>query len=344
MKHTPSLELSLQIAAQEAAGGGFTEIEPEHLLIGLLKLAEFSLEGTSVPQNSQDVVQSLLEDVERINAILRRRNLESTPLRRKLRSRLGLGRAAANPQAVHRSPASRKLFEEAAVMAQSEGVDEVLASHLFKAVLAGPTPLIRELVQVSATRDAKDQRRDGQILAGCPDLRQLAATGQLRGAPNRGAEARALGRVLGGARSKSILGIGPTLEDGLAAVHALAAETPTSPAVSQPPIKRLIDITALLPAGKPTAEKLDRVRVALAEASEAIDVILVVALHADDQPRTTTIWSIVENAILETRLQVIALTTPAVYEIVIAQSRRFLWRTHLMWFRSEPTLEIPKVL
>jgi ATP-dependent Clp protease ATP-binding subunit ClpA len=82
---------------------------------------------------------------EEINAIRGRlidRAIESTKVRRELRAKMGQGNSPFGGGKVHRSAASRKIFDDAARLADDKGSDSFGARHLFDALLALPTPLI----------------------------------------------------------------------------------------------------------------------------------------------------------------------------------------------------------
>lgn len=344
MKLSPSLELALQLAAQEALAAAFTEIEPEHLLMGLLKFAELPLPHAEADPQGAALIQPLLADNDALRERLRRRNIDSAQLRRQLRMRLGRGGGVVGRVELHRSPASRQRFDEAAAIAHAENTDVILAVHLLDAVLAAPTPLIRELVQREGKPGNGGNGRDDHLSRHGRDLIQLAAAGQLPAIGDRNAEVLAMRRVLEGSHAKSVLGICPSLPEAMCIVQALAKGVQAAAEPAAPAMRRLIDLSELVHGNRPPAEILERLRTALLEAADAPDVVAVVPLVGDGV-QVDQVWPMVQTALLETRLRAIVLTTPDLYEQVFAADRRWLRRMHALWLRAETVPpKIPQVL
>jgi ATP-dependent Clp protease ATP-binding subunit ClpA len=344
VKTTPSLELALQLAAQEALAAAFTEIEPEHLLMGLLKFAELPLPAAPVGDDEQAPLRQVLADGEILRARLRSRHIDGTMLRRTLRSRLGRHGGLVGSEKLRRSPASRRLFDEAAVLAHADGAHGTTAVHLLDAVLAGPTPLIRELVQAEDKSAAKGAGGDGSLARLGRDLFQHAAAGQLADGKHRPAEARAMKRVLGGPRPRSVLGICPSLDVAMSAVFALAVDLQALAAGAELAGNRFIDVSHMLMTDRSPADLSEGLRESLLEAADAADVIVVLALVSEGRLPPGEAWPIVQNALLETNLRTIVLATPDVYQQVIAPDRRWLRRMQAMWMRADTHQVIPKEL
>src|SRR6266480_5479672 len=139
MRVSISIEWVMQRAQQEAAAGEFSEITPEHLLAALLKFSEIS--GTEVQQiaSAPLAARQLALEANALRQELEGRSIDSKRVRQELRSHLGHGGQAHDGGYLHRSPASRQVFEHAARMAEDEGSDVLLAAHLLNSLLASPT-------------------------------------------------------------------------------------------------------------------------------------------------------------------------------------------------------------
>lgn len=146
MKISVSIEVLWSLAAQEAVSVRFAEIEPEHFLEALLKVADMpadALVGLAPdPAASRCLIMEALE-VQREAARL---NLNGTTIRRELRLALGAGNTTHTTEVLHRSPSSRALFERSVRLMEEAGSDVLTPLFLFKAILAAPTPVISRVL------------------------------------------------------------------------------------------------------------------------------------------------------------------------------------------------------
>ncbi len=142
MKISASIELVMQFATYEAIAGQFREVEPEHLLMGILKLVELPVEEAEKLAPGVAAVKQVIQEINAIRGQLTDKAIESTKIRRELRAKIGQGTSPFSGGKVHRSAASRKLFDDAARLADDRGSDAIGAQHLFEALLSSPTQLI----------------------------------------------------------------------------------------------------------------------------------------------------------------------------------------------------------
>jgi ATP-dependent Clp protease ATP-binding subunit ClpC len=145
MKLSASIELVMQFATYEAIAGQFREIEPEHLLMGILKLVELPVEEAEKLAPDAVSIKQVTQEINTIRGQLVDRAIDSTKIRRELRAKMSQGNSPFSGGKVHRSTASKKIFDDAARLADDRGSDALGAQHLFEALLALPTPLIKQV-------------------------------------------------------------------------------------------------------------------------------------------------------------------------------------------------------
>ena len=133
--------LAWQIAAAEAATARHEFIEREHLLIGVCSLHKTMSFVRFVKAESLPL-DRIRTEADRVEEVLAAMGISSTTLRRGVRSRLRPGQALHADEVVHRSEKCRELFRRGAEIAEESGEAETTASHLLKAILSDPGPII----------------------------------------------------------------------------------------------------------------------------------------------------------------------------------------------------------
>lgn len=164
MPFSPTLELVLTLATREAARSEFAAIEPDHVLLGLLKFADLDLDRDVLGNAGFDPTARERIDAERqeIEQWLRRRGLEATTLRRALRQVLGTGNQPLPARGLRISPATETRLHQAQTLAGGEGRDQVTAIYLLQAMFEPPTPLLaQQLAEPAAIPVTSPQRQDG---------------------------------------------------------------------------------------------------------------------------------------------------------------------------------------
>jgi ATP-dependent metalloprotease FtsH len=139
MRTSPSLEVIMNLAAFETVSANFADIEPEHILMGVLKFSEFG----DIPANAliggrtvQETFQSEVRDLRRT---LNDYGIDSTQLRRKSRAVMGDGGSPYRNGVIHRSMEAKRIFSSASQICIEERAGELNSIHLLKAVIANPT-------------------------------------------------------------------------------------------------------------------------------------------------------------------------------------------------------------
>ena len=146
MKWSPSILLIQRFAVGEMAAADFKEIQPEHLLMSLMKFAEMPAGAAEGVDADDELTKDIADDVAILHEALEKCGIESTNARRKLRRKLGKGDTPFKGGSAHRSAASRKLFDDATALATDSGGDTVTPLHLLTAIVQSPTPAIAQAV------------------------------------------------------------------------------------------------------------------------------------------------------------------------------------------------------
>ena len=139
-----------------------------------------------------------------VREALQKCGIESTSARRKLRKQLGKGGSPQQGEEVHRSAASRTLFESAAKLAQESDSETVTPLHLLTALVQSPTPAIVRAVLGKAfpthpPADLPLLEKHGQ------DLVKQAAEGKLQVKPGLDAQCKVVLQALQQKDRKCIL-------------------------------------------------------------------------------------------------------------------------------------------
>ena len=180
MNFSPSIDLIWRLAAQEMAAGEYGEIQPEHFCMALLKFAEVAIQANEDAGEQAELAKVIAGDAQLVREALQKCGIESTSARRKLRKQLGKGGSPQQGEKVHRSAASRALFESAAKLAQESDTETVTPLHLLTALVQSSTPAIVQVVLGKAAPTPRPAalpllEKHGQ------DLGKLAAEGQTAG-------------------------------------------------------------------------------------------------------------------------------------------------------------------
>lgn len=345
MQVATSLELVLQLAAREAAAARFSEIEPEHLLMGTLKFAELPADELGDREGQDAGVAQLLGDIEPIRQFLAKRKLDGTQVRRRLRSRLGQGERAPNDDGLRRSAACKQLFTSAARQAGEAGETAVSPVHLLEAISASPTPLIQEVLGADQA-GSPDGSGDTPLLdQHARDLTGLAARSELPEASGRQPEARAMARILASGPRKSLVAVAETPTAGESSLHALARLMKTDECPSALNDRRLIELEEPFTGIHPPAEALALLQNLLTEAAETEGVIVAVRLdRAADSGDRGLFHELITTAVEETSSPLLVLLAPGADEDLSSAGRAWKRRAHLMRLYEERANAIPRQL
>ena len=146
MKISTSTELVWQLAAKEAIAGNFAEIDPDHFFLALLKFSGLPTSDLDHLTPADRASSKPSDEVKFLNDVFARHGINSTTVRRALRSHKGRGSHPFTGRKVHRSEAARKLFEKAVTLLIEDGGQLLTTKQLFEAILLAPTPLIAQFL------------------------------------------------------------------------------------------------------------------------------------------------------------------------------------------------------
>jgi ATP-dependent Clp protease ATP-binding subunit ClpC len=139
---SPAVDAAWKIAASEAGRAGHPQIEPAHLLIGLLSLEKALRASDADPGLPAAALDGIRHERAALAEVLSGVALEASELRRALRQRAGRGPGTA-PGPISRSGAGRAAFARAA---ETSASDHVTCLHLLAALLEAPDAAIRDVL------------------------------------------------------------------------------------------------------------------------------------------------------------------------------------------------------
>lgn len=278
MKVSASIELVMQLAAQEAIAGEYEEIGPEHLLMGMLKFAELPVDELEKICPKAGAVRQLTVEVEMVGKELKARRISATEVRRRLRSILSSGGKPYEGGTVHRSRACREAFDAAAKVAGDCRSEGILIVHLLEAVLRTPTDPIAEALGRRPHRHVETPLLDEHGR----DLPRMAADGRLPDRNDREAERKVLMRALSQEDVRVILLITDDQDAATAVIEKVAQSVASKDCPQALEGTRIVDLGNVLTPSRKSSEALDLIDRLLAEA--ACDEQVVVCLPPIEVP------------------------------------------------------------
>lgn len=294
MKVSVSIELVWQLAGHEAVAGAFKEIEPEHFLMALLKLAEMPVAEIEKLGAGTEAVQALTSDVQGVRETLEARGIDSTAVRRALRVALGKGNHKYAGGQMHRAQAARLYFDKAAMLAAEAGSDVLTGRHVLDALLAEPTPAVAKAMAACAAQEKKAPAAPKMPLLDAfgKDLRARKQPEEDGEPGARLAEAKAVVQVLAQPHRKWVLleTVSNTLVGEVLTSVAQLLEAKDVPAGLKG--KKLVDVSEIEVTGKKGESNMDRLQTMMKEAAETKNVILVLpGLEPQSQTGKPSDWA-----------------------------------------------------
>ena len=347
MKVSASVELVMQLAGQEAIAGRFKEIQPEHLCMALLKFSELPVEEVNRIAPGSEAARDLAVEVHAIREELTSRSVDSTKARRRLREQLGQGNGPPEDRQMHRSPASRELFDAAAKLADDSSSEVFAARHLLQALLASPTPA---MAQILAEAPAPSPKRVEHAKAPLlnehgRDLTQLAASGQLPRPSGRDVECRSLAQVLAQPNCRGVWLVTDSQEVAASVVAGLAHMAVGSSG-GELKGKRLIDLTGIALKGRQAKEAVQLLDQLLAEAAPIAEAILFVpTVESQGSGRSAAPWAeLLKAAVSKGKFRFLCRVSPATYQEQLAKDPQWKRLAKAIWVQSERADELPDEL
>ena len=146
MKYSPVIEIILQLAAREAIAGRHSEIEPDHLLLALLKFSEIDVTAIA-GEAGAPALKPIRDEQQNLKTVLEKRRIDSKLFRRRLRSALGRGDRSPDAAGIHRSGDCKRVFDAAEERASKSGTDRPVSCSDFASVLLErPTTVVARLL------------------------------------------------------------------------------------------------------------------------------------------------------------------------------------------------------
>ena len=346
MKVSASMELLIQFATYEATASQFREIEPEHLLMGILKLVELPIEDAEKLAPGAAVVKHLTAEIDAVRGELARRAVESTRVRRDLRVRMGKGGSPYSEGRIHRSTASRKIFGDAEKLAKAVGNETLSAKHLLEALLLSPTTLIKQALGHAVGAKESEGRETPLLDEHGKDLTRLAAEGKLPSTRDRVAECKALIDILRQPGRRSVLLVGHselTIESVVfASAHAIAQEDGGSDLKK----KRIIDVRSVGHSSEWNEQAKELAAKLFAEAASTEDVILFVPpIEQAVRGAVIDTWpGFLQKILNKGLIQLICCVSPTAYQKCIKRDSAWRRLVNIMWIQDEIGDEVPSEL
>ena len=142
-KFSPGIRFSWLIASWEAASFRQKNIEPEHLLLGLLSLVK-SLDLDFFHRLAPEERRKLSTEISDITNIIQSYGITTTVLRRHLRKNMTWGKVKKKQEILHRSEKTKIIFKNAEDLAQK--ASELNTLHLLASLIKNPYDKIGELL------------------------------------------------------------------------------------------------------------------------------------------------------------------------------------------------------
>jgi hypothetical protein len=143
MELSPGIEIVWSLAAEEMKAAQCKEIEPDHFFCALLKLSELSASDLSALGIPAAVLTALQSEIDQIKKVLNDRAIPSQNTRHEILKVTPKGSTPFQGDVIHRSSASRRVFEEAARRGSL-----VKAPDLLQALLNQPTPAMLKVLKL----------------------------------------------------------------------------------------------------------------------------------------------------------------------------------------------------
>ena len=362
------LDFAWQIATVEAVHGRHQFIEPEHLLIGVCKVASLAqVDDWRELQLPKNLTEALKAEAEAVAGVFDKFQLDHVALYREVRQRKGRGNAEHNQgKSISRSPASKAVFTRAAELAADslaatslhllavllDDADGIIATVLkertadINAVQAAalamspPSPGIRD-----SNTKTQNLRLDSQDLLSRygKDLTQLAHEGKIHQCIGRRDEMLRVIRTLSRDTKNNPLLIGDAGVGKTAIVEGLAWRIAHDKdrAMSGRRIIQL-QMSDLVAGTKYRGQFEERLTEVLREVAQAPDIILFIdeihtVVGAGDRAGGLDAANIMKPALARGELRCIGATTMAEYRKQIEKDSALERRFHPIII-NEPTM------
>ena len=361
-------ELTLHVSARvawvaanvDACRAGANEIEPPHLLLAILRLVDgLCAEEVAHLKLDADDLAVLSFGVSAARGALGLDDATLTKVRRRLQRELrGEDPPPGDVKGLHRSPATRALFNEAAKRAIQLGDSALTVVHLIevleaeglvKAAVDGselPRIAPQDAAEHGFSRPRAKPTADGEAPSLGRDLTALAVAGRLRPIVGRDGEIKQLARRLQRATKRNALLIGEAGVGKTAIVEGLAQYFVSGQAPESLNGLRLIEISVgdLIAGTRYRGDLEERVQALVAQLQNDPSLVafidevhLAVGRQGDD---SATIANLLKPVLDGDHVRCIATTTTEEFERHVKQDPAFARRFGRPIIVGEPTTDV----
>jgi ATP-dependent Clp protease ATP-binding subunit ClpC len=315
--------------------------------MALLKFSELPVEEVNKIAPGSEAARDLAVEVHAIREELTGRSVDSTRARRRLREQLGKGDGPPEDRQMHRSPASRELFDAAAKLADDSSSEVFAARHLLQAMLASPTPAMAHVLAEAPASPAKpaEHAKTPLLDKHGRDLTRLAASGQLPRPSGRDVECRSLAQVLAQPNCRGVWLVTDGQEVAESVVAGLAYLAIGSSGGDLKG-KRIIDLTGIALKGGQAKEGIQLLEQFLAEVAAMAEAILFVPpVESQGSGRSAATWTeLLKTAVPKGKFRFLCRVSPATYQERLAKDPQWKRLAKAMWIRGERTDVLPDEL
>ncbi len=345
MKVSVSIDLVLQLAAQEAVVHQFKEIGPEHLFMAVLKFSELPAKDLNKIVPDSHVSKDLERETSAVNDELKRLSIDSTKVRRSLRANFSKGNTPYDGGHIHRSQVSKDLFNKAAGLANERGDDIFTAEVLLEAILASPTPAIERELGPGSWREPRPSSTPLLDEHG-RDVGQIVVKRKISPVTNRKAESKVLVNALEQKDHQNIFLISDSVATGFSVIVASVARIAEKDVSAGLKGKRIIDLTEEKSTDKPLVEDRELLGKLISEASTSNKIILVLPeMKTIQETKKLVDWySFIKTELKKKPTSSICIIGPSVYKKHIEKDDEWKALSRSIWIREKNTSEIPTEL
>jgi len=182
MQISPGTQLVWSLSGSEAINLGMSLIEPDHLFCALLKFSELDDDTITRLLNNPSDLPIVVEERDDLSLALEDLEGSTADIRHAVRKEAEHGTHKLEGNLIHRSEASRKLFERAIEKANSQD-EPVHPTHLLSVILAEPTPAMKKVLKkedgipdwlLEKEGDDKKEEADERLVSWIQPIQQLA--------------------------------------------------------------------------------------------------------------------------------------------------------------------------
>ncbi|MFC1569379.1 hypothetical protein ACFL4L_04030 [bacterium] len=338
IQYSISIEIVWNMAAQEAIVSDFEEIQPEHFLVALLKMAETDNSDIAQAIENDLVAKQLSSEIQTLNTDIDKRQINSTKIRRQIREKLGKGNSPYKGGQLHRAQTSRDIFDTMARQSLDSGQPVLMLSDLFMAILNNPSPVIVKVLGKTVVSEKK-QLIDMPLLREYGiDLTSLAQSEEIKTDKSCDIEARSLIDILKEKEYQSIFFVCDDLERAASIIKSAVCKMTS---IQEMMTKHVVDLSDNFSKIIKNKEVSDIFRTLLHESAEVKKLIMIIPHVGNDQPELRDAYLDILNHLDQYETQIICLISTTDYEPLISKHALLKKKLKSIFIRKEQITQIP---